>query len=154
MNHYSLKPIRLALQPSRQLACVLATAGAVACALVAAVPLPLWQQLALFALVAAATFYHLARDAWLRMPGSIVALEVTSEGTFRCQSRNGVWFEAKVRGDSFVTPRLTVLNLVEPGKWLARQAILLSDSGDADMFRSLRVWLRWGSHASLESTWR
>jgi len=150
MNHYSLKPIRLALQPSRQLAWILATAGAGACASVAAVPLPLWQKLALYALIAAVTFYYVAKDAWLRIPWSIVALEVTSEGTFRCQLRDGAWSEAIVRGDSFVTPRLTALNLVEPGKWLARHAILLSDSGDADMFRQLRVWLRWGSQALSE----
>lgn len=151
MNHYSLKPIRLALRPSRQLAAVLALAGATACAVMASLPIPLWEALVLDAIIATFAIYHVAKDAWLRMPWSIVALEVTSEGAFRCQSRAGVWIDVEVRGDSFVTPWLTILNLAEPKKWLARRAILLSDSGDAEMFRALRVWLRWGSQALPDS---
>jgi toxin CptA len=147
MNHYSLKPIRLALRPSRQLAAVLALAGATACAVMASLPIPLWEELVLDASIATFAIYHVVKDAWLRMPWSIVALEVTCEGVFRFQSRAGVWIDAEVRGDSFVTPWLTILNLAEPDKWLARRAILLSDSGDAEMFRALRVWLRWGSQA-------
>jgi len=145
MNHYSLKPIRLALRPSRQLAAVLVLAGATACAVMASLPIPLWEALVLDAIIAMFAIYHVVKDAWLRMPWSIVALEVTSEGAFRCQSRAGVWIDVEVRGDSFVTPWLTILNLAEPGKWLARRAILLSDSGEAEMFRAMRVWLRWGS---------
>lgn len=145
MNHYSLKPIRLALRPSRQLVAVLALAGGTACAVMASLPIPLWETLVLDTLIATFVTYHIAKDACLRMPWSIVALEVTSEGAFRCQSRAGVWIDVEVRGDSFVTPWLTILNLAEPEKRLARCAILLSDSGDAEMFRALRVWLRWGS---------
>ena len=145
MNHYSLKPIRLALRPSRRLACLLGAAGAAACAAILLLPALPWVKLALAAVVAAVTFYHLGRDALLRMPGSIVALEVTSNGELRCLSRNGAWLDVSARGDSFVTPWLTVLNLTEPGKQLSKRAILLSDSGDANVFRSLRVWLRWGS---------
>lgn len=147
MNHYSLKPIRLALRPSRQLAAVLALAGAATCAVMVSLPIPLWKALVLDASIAAFAVYHVAKDACLRMPWSVVALEVTSEGAFRCQSRAGVWLDVEVRGDSFVTPWLTILNLAEPDKWLAHRAILLSDSGDAEMFRALRVWLRWGSQA-------
>lgn len=150
MNHYSLKPIRLALRPSRQLAAMLALAGILACAVMASLPLPLWEKLVLNAIIATFAIYHIAKDAWLRMPWSIVALEVTSEGAFRYQSRAGVWIDVEVRGDSFVTPWLTILNLSEPEKWLARRAILLSDSGDAEMFRALRVWLRWGSQTMPE----
>jgi toxin CptA len=145
MKHYNLKPIRLALQPSLQLAAVLAFAGICASAAIAALPMPAGQRLGLAAIVAAICLYHVVRDACLRMPWSIIALEVTSEGACRCQSRTGNWLDVEVGGDSFVTPWLTVLNLVEPGKRGARHAILLSDSGDPDMFRRLRVWLRWGS---------
>lgn len=150
MKHYSLKPIRLALRPSRQLAAVLAVAGIAACFAIALLPLPPWQQLALALLIATAGIYHVAKDALLRMSGSVVALEVTSEGVLRFQSRAGAWCDATVRGDSFVTPWLTVLNLTEPERRLAKRAILLSDSGDAEMLRRLRVWLRWGSQTVAE----
>lgn len=145
MRHYSLKPIRLALRPSRRLAALLGVASGGACLAVALLPLPSWQRLALVLAIAAAAGYHVARDALLRMPGSVVALEVTSEGALRFQSRAGAWCDAAVRGDSVVTPWLTVLNLAEPEKRRARRAILLADSGDSGMLRRLRVWLRWGS---------
>ena len=150
MKHYNLKPIRLALRPSRRLAAVLILAGVGACTTIALLPLQLWQKLVLALFIAAAAGYHVARDALLRTPQSIVALEVTSEGALRFQSRAETWADAEVRGDSFVTPWLTVLNLTEPDKRLARRAVLLSDSGDAEMFRRLRVWLRWGSQAGPE----
>lgn len=150
MKHYNLKPIRLALQPSGWLAAVLALAGVGACTTIALLPLLLWQKLVLALFIAAAAGYHVVTDALLRMPWSIVALEVTSEGALRFQSRTETWTDAEVHGDSFVTPWLTVLNLTEPDKRLVRRAVLLSDSGDAEMFRRLRVWLRWGSQAGPE----
>jgi toxin CptA len=150
MNHYNLKPIRLTLQPSRWLVMVLALAAVAAGIAIALLPLPLWQRVVLALPIAAAAVYHVVKDALLRMPWSIVALEVTSEGALQFQTRAGAWYGAKVRGDSFVTPWLTVLNLTEPEKRWVRRTILLSDSGDAEMFRHLRVWLRWGSQAMPE----
>ena len=145
MKHYNLKPIRLALRPSRRLTLVLAAAGIAACAAVLSLPLSSWQQLGAIVLIAAATLYHILRDAWLRMPRSVVAIEVGTQGEFRCQARDGDWLEVAVRGDSFVTPWLTVLNLRVENERLARRTILLSDSGDTEMLRRLRVWLRWGA---------
>ena len=94
-----------------------------------------------------AASYNIFRDALLRLPGSVVALEVTSQGHLRCQCRSGEWLDAAVCGNSFVTPWLTVLNLRLPGKRCARHALVLPDSADGEMFRRLRVWLRWGSQA-------
>lgn len=144
MKHYNLKPIRLALQPSRQLALALTGAGIAACGAIISLPLSGWQQLGAIALIAAATLYHVLRDALLRIPHAIIAIEVGSQGEFRFQARNGGWLEATVRGDSFVTPWLIVLNLRVEDERLTRRALLLSDSGDTEMLRRLRVWLRWG----------
>lgn len=145
MKHYNLKPIRLALRPSRQLSLLLAGAGMAACGAILSLPLSGWQQLGAIALIAAATLYHVLRDALLRMSHSVIAIEVGTQGEFRCQARDGNWLEAAVAGDSFVTPWLTVLNLHVEGERLVRRTILLSDSGDTEMLRRLRVWLRWGA---------
>lgn len=151
MKHYNLKPIRLTLQPSRQLALILAAAGIAACAAVLSLPLSGWQRLGVIVPIAAATLYHVLRDALLRMPRSVVAIEVGAQGEFRCQARNGDWQGAAVQGDSFVTTWLTVLNLRVEGERRRRHALLLSDSADTEMLRRLRVWLRWGSADSARS---
>lgn len=145
MKHYNLKPIRLALRPSARLALIFAVAGSAACAAMLSVPLHGGLQVLAMALIIALTAYHILRDALLRLPQSIVTIEVGAQGEFRCHVASGEWQEMTVLGDSFVTPWLTVLNLRHPGRWRAQRAILLSDSADAEMLRRLRVWLRWGS---------
>lgn len=147
MNHYSLKPLRLDLRPSRLLASVLGVATLAALVLILLLPFPFWITLPLCVLLLGAAFFHIMRDAGLRLSSSILALEVASHGQVRYLSRREGWREVAVRGDSYVTPWLTVVNLSDPGKRWSRAAILMSDSGDAEMFRRLRVWLRWGSQA-------
>lgn len=147
MNHYSVKPIRLDLRPSRRLALLLGLAASAACGAMLSVPVPLWSKLAVSVTIAAAAVFHIARDAGLRMPASILAIEVSSDGTLRYLSRRDGWCEATVRGESFVTPALTVLSLAVAEKRWARPAVLMADSGDAEVLRRLRVWLRWGSQA-------
>lgn len=140
-----MKAIHAALRPSRMLAVLLGTAGLGACLLVAMLPLPLWGKLVFGAVAMSCTFYHISRDALLRMPKAITALEVSSEGAMRCMARDGTWTNVVVLGDSFVTPWLTVLNLRLPERRFARHLAVLPDAVDAEAYRGLRVWLRWGS---------
>lgn len=129
------------------LAALLGAAGMGACGLAAMLPIPLWGKTVFGAVVLFCTFYHIARDALLRMPWSITALEVSSKGSLRYLPRAGDWIEAEVLGDSFVTPWLTVLNLRLPERRFARHVVVLPDAVDAEAYRGLRVWLRWGSQA-------
>jgi toxin CptA len=147
MNHYSAKPVRLDLQPSARLTWVLAVAALAACAAIYVLPFAGWIKLASMLSIVAATAFHIARDAQLRLRSSILAIEVGSDGTLRYLTRAAGWRDAMVRGDSFVTPSLTVLVLATQDRHFPRYAILVSDSGNPEMFRRLRVWLRWGSQA-------
>ena len=147
MKHYSAKPIRLDLQPSIRLAWILVIAGMAACSAILVLPLAGWVKLAGMLPILAATAFHIMRDAQLRLRSSILALEVGSDGTLRYLTRTAGWKDAMVRGGSFVTPALTVLVLATEEGRFPRYAILLSDSGNPEMFRRLRVWLRWGSQA-------
>lgn len=94
--------------------------------------------------IVAATAFHVLRDAQLRLPASILALEVAGDGRLSYLTRAEGWCEATVHDDSFVTPSLTVLILFSNGRRFPKYLILLSDSGNAEMFRRLRIWLRWG----------
>jgi toxin CptA len=150
--NYSLKPIHVDLRTSRALAALLGAGCLVACALVVILPLPVWlASLAILAGVLA-TSRALMLHALLLRPSSVVRIEVTASGEMRCTMRSGEMVAATVLGSSTVMPWLTVLNLELPGKRLARHAILLPDAVEADEFRRLRVWLRWGSQAFPKKT--
>lgn len=142
MKHYSLKPLRVALRPSPRLAMLLALAGLGSAVLLALLPLPRWLMLALCAAVLLATCHHLARDVLRLLPGSVVLLEVDAGGRLRVVCRNGAADAAEVAGDSRVGAWLTLLNLKVAGR--RRSVLLTGDGTDAEDYRRLRVWLRWG----------
>lgn len=144
MKHYSLKPLHVALRPSRQLALLLGVAGTGACGLLATLPLPLWGKLVPGAVILLAAFYHIAGDALRSLPWSVAVLEVDAAGQLQAMRRDGRWFEAGVRGNSYVSAWLTVLNLRPAGRWLGVTVLLLPDALDAEVYRRLRVWLKWG----------
>ena len=52
--------------------------------------------------------------------------------------------QARVLGTSYVSPRLSVINLRLDGRMFARHMLIVSDNADAECFRRLRVLLRWG----------
>ncbi len=144
IHHYSVKPLAVALRPSRQLGVILWGAGLAALLIAAGLPLPPWPRVLLVLLIAAATMHAMWRDVLLRSPRSIDALEVNAQGDLQCHVKNAGWIPAHVLGSSFVTPALVVLNLRLEGTRFARHVVMLPDAADADLWRQLRVWLRWG----------
>lgn len=148
IHHYSLKPIAVALRPSRLLTLVLGAVGLGAMALVWTMPLPVALQALLMLAIVASAGDAVWRYAWLRAPQSIQQLEVNHKGALRCLMPAHDWQAAQVLGSSTVTPWLTVLNLRLEGRRFARHVVLLPDMAEHDTLRQLRVWLRWGqTHA-------
>jgi toxin CptA len=145
--NYSLKPIYVDLRASRTLASLLGVGCLGACAPVVILPLPVWLAWLVILTAVLATTHALALYALLLRPSSVVRIEVTVTGEMRCMMRSGEMVAATVLGSSTVMPWLTLLNLQLPGRRLARHVILLPHALDADEFRRLRVWLRWGSQA-------
>lgn len=144
MAHYSPKPLAVDLRPSRLLAAMLGAAGLAALALLLWLPLAGGMQAAAAVVLCAAVAYAIVHDAWRRLPWSVTALQLTADGSLRCLTRDGRWRDARVLGSSCVTASLTVLNLRLSGRRLPCSAVLLPDSLDAEDYRKLRVWLRWG----------
>ena len=144
MNHYSVKPLHIALRRSRLLAWLLGAVCIASVALLALLPLLVWGRIvaALGLILATTHAYKLHVDRVLSY--SITALELGSNGDFRCYTPAHDWRDAEVLGSTFVTPWLTVLNLRSPEQRLARHVVILPDAVDRDAFRRLRVWLRWG----------
>jgi toxin CptA len=132
------------LRPSRQLALVLGCAHLAAMLVLLLLPLALWLQAtgALLLLLSAA--YTMRGHAWRRGRGAVTALHFSDREQLRVRMYDGAWHAGRVLGSSTVGIRLTVLNIALDGSRLPLHIVLLSDSLDAEDFRRLRVWLRWG----------
>jgi toxin CptA len=141
---------RIPVAPSVLIAITVTVVHLAAAGLLWLVPIPVTVQAALTLAVAVSLVYYLARDATLHAAHSIVMLELRAGGEIACRTRRGAWLDCELLGATFVSPRLTVVNLRPRGKWLARRVILVPDNVDARDFRRLRMWLRWKSGDGVE----
>ena len=136
---------RIAITPSVRLAmalCVLHLAAGGAAWLA---PIPLWLKAVLTLAIAISLVYFLSRTAMLHAAEAVVALEIGDNGRMSFQTRQGKWRECELLGSSFVSPRLTILNLKLAGVRRVRHVVLVPDNVAAADFRRLRTWLRWAT---------
>lgn len=129
--------------PSHYLAAILMAAHGATLAALFSLPFPLWVKTALTFLLLLNLGYQLRRAAWLSAPSAAVALKLEGELAL-LTTRAGEQLSGQILRDSLVTPHLTVLNVLSQGARLARSVVILPDSLDAEAFRQLRVWLKWG----------
>lgn len=131
------------LHPSRYLAAVLVAAYAAALAVLAPLALPVWAKASLSMVILFSLAYHLRRDALLSSKSAVMALMLEEDHAV-LTLRGGDQLTGQVLRDSLVTPFITVLNILPQGARFARSVAILPDSLDAESFRQLRVWLKWG----------
>ena len=81
--------------------------------------------------------------ALLTSAKSIVALELNDAMECTLETRQGKHITCEILGSTFVAPYLVVLNLKSPNDASTRSVIILADAIDAELFRQLRVLLRW-----------
>lgn len=115
--------------------------------LVLLVPLPPAAKILLISVVTCVAAWHTA-DLLLQLPGSLVSLELNGKGELHVMRKDGKTHRVEVSPESFVAPYLTILNLRISGKILHRHLLVTTDRVDAEAFRQLRVWLRWGNQIS------
>lgn len=131
------------LNPSRYLAAALVAAHGATLALLVPLALPGWAKMALSIVILFSLAYHLRHDALLSSKSAVAALKLEKEQVV-LTLRGGDQLVGQVLRDSLVTPFIAVLNVRSQGARLARSVIILPDSLDAESFRQLRVWLKWG----------
>lgn len=134
---------RIAVMPSVRLAIALCVVHVAAVALLWLTPIPAPGKAAITLAMAISLVFFLARDAALHAPHAIVALELEDGGGISFHTRGGGWVDCKLMGSSFVSPRLTIVNLRPLGRRGMRRVILVPDNVDPREFRRFRVWLRW-----------
>lgn len=149
--------LRLNLKPSRQLTACLVAGHGIAAACVLRVPLPFWLCCLLLIALSLSLLYQLTYQAWRILPFSIVALQFEREGDVYLQYRNGAGCTVRVLGSSFVTPYLTIILLKSNRAWFARSVVVMPDMLTGELFRRLRVWLKWrlghGVEPGAEAVW-
>ncbi len=134
------------LKPSRRLGLLLAGFLLLALVAVQRAALPAGMQVAL-GLVAAG----LVLWGW-RRAGVPAVLRVGADGRLQCLDDAAEWRDIEVLGESFVSTRLIVLRYrLADGP--PQTLTLLSDSGDADGLRRLRVSLRWARHTRSDTAY-
>jgi toxin CptA len=135
--------LSLRLGASQTLTRVLSGAHILAAGALWAAPVPAVLAVAGSLVLALHLASALRRHAWRSDARALVELELREDCSAAARSRAGEWKTYRVAGSSFVSPRLTVLNL-RPERGLGRNAVLITaDNADPDGFRRLRVWLRW-----------
>ena|SRR5688572_8711303 len=135
------------IKPSTGLAIALCVAHLGAAAAIWCAALPLWVKGGLIVAIAAALGWFVFAWAMLRSAESVVALEITAAGRLSFLTRRGMWHACELLGTSYVSPRLTILNLKPEDRRLVRHVVLVPDNVAARDFRRLRTWLRWAHQA-------
>lgn len=140
----------ISVSPSVRLAIALCVAHLAAAGLLWLVPIPPLGKGAFTLAIAVSLVYFLARYAALHAANAIVALELKSGGGISFHTRDGKWVDCELSGSSYVSPGLTIVNLLPRGRGRTRHVILVPDNVDPRDFRRLRMWMRWKNGPSSE----
>ncbi len=110
-----------------------------------------WQiKLVMLTVILFLAMYMVCKHGFLLLPWSLDKLDINAKNELKLTRRDGVQFAvATVCADSVVTPYLTIVHYHPEGAtWLRRlfasYLIILPDAIEAESYRQLRVWLRWG----------
>lgn len=146
----AVKPITLKLGASRHLALLLLVIMLMALASVLTLawlmPWP-WRLLAVTTaspVLLVLGWQALLRHAWRQSDDAVLLLALDREGAYHLTLRDGRHLAVRLQHDSVVFASLSLLNFrLVQGKGKIT-CLILPDAVDADVFRRLRVWLRWG----------
>lgn len=81
--------------------------------------------------------------ALLTAPKSVVVFEINDTMECTLETKMGKHVTCEILGNTFVAPYLVVLNLKPLNGCSACSVIILADAIDVELFRQLRVLLRW-----------
>ncbi len=87
--------------------------------------------------------YYLKKDALLSARNAVVVFELSDGMQCTLKTQSGESIVCTIQSSTFVAPYLTVLNLKPENQFFTRSVVILPDSIDADVFRRLRVLLKW-----------
>jgi len=135
--------VHIKLRPSHICAAILVFGYSLTLLIIFILPIVTLAKFACAFLLVFAMVYYLRRDAWLSLSSSPVALRI-GRNDIALITRGGRELVGQISGDSFVTPMLTILNVMLSGQKNTRCVVIFPDSLDKESFREMRVLLKWG----------
>ncbi|MBX3663749.1 MAG: hypothetical protein KF804_14965 [Burkholderiales bacterium] len=142
MNRVHFPP--LTLRPSRRLAAVLLLGHAAVGGVLLLLPLPPLVITLLMVTLAASAVHAVRVQALRRSPQAVIHLQFSDREHLEIGRRDGSRASGRILGSSTAGTLLIVLNIrIGQRRWPVH-VVVTPDSLEADGFRSLRVWLRWG----------
>lgn len=144
-----MKPIRINFKPSILFIVVISLMSLVMTTILILLPL-VWQiKWLLVVVIVLLAIYSVCSRGLLLLPWSLLGLSINVKNELQLTCRDGKNFVALVCPDSVVTPYLTIVHLKPQQLNFIRRSwfshiVILPDMVDAECYRQLRVWLRWG----------
>lgn len=141
------KAFEVELRPSRRLAGLLGIAHGGVLLLLPTLPIATWLALPIAVLLVISAVLTISHYALQRGIKAVTALKLTDRERLQIRSADGIWHEGLLLGSSTVGAAIAVLN-IRMNSGGIRHVVILGDGIDANDFRRLRVWLRWGPRPS------
>jgi len=138
-----VETLHIGLGRSRRLTVALTALHGFAVAMLWLSSVPWGLFFAVLPLLAGSLVFYVRREGWRLAPAAVVSFTLYPDCRCEFQTRDGNVHAAELLGSSFVAPYLTVLNLKPANSFLARHAVIVPDNVDAELFRKLRVALKW-----------
>lgn len=153
MSETTIRPLYIQLRPSKLLGCGLSLMTAMSVVMVLLLPLIWAAQMAFITMLLLWAVTVIRQRVFFRHTDVIAALEVDAYGHVYGTTVNRDKHSMTIRPDTVVTAFCVVLRYDLPNQ-SGLSLVLLPDMLDAQAFRRLRVWLRWGNpfHANQESS--
>ncbi len=105
---------------------------------------PWWLSLLLLVFASVYSWYAITRLALRSSSAAILQCWLDEKGHWNLQARNGRLYQGVLRGDSLVTPYLTILSFNINQRYWPLTITITPDAVDKQEFRRLRVYLRAG----------
>ena len=144
-----MKPIRVNFKPSF-IACVLFAAVTISALCIVMLQTFAWQiKLIACVMIAGMGVYTICQHGLLVLHGSCVAILINQKNQIQLLLKDDRLVEVTLLPNSVMTTSLTILNgqPKEAFGWqrlLTHHILIFADCVDAEQYRQLRVWLRWG----------
>lgn len=155
-----MKPIQLDFKPSLLLSALITMVSIGACCILILLTWTWQVKLLSVSVIIISASYAVCRYGLLLLPWSCIALHINSKNELQLIRKDGKLLEVTAQANSVVTPYLTVLNCLLVNQDQVSVAIflkqlfafnithyslvILPDALDAEKYRQLRVWMRWG----------
>ena len=148
----NMKPIQVNFKRSMIASALFTLMSVGALFIVILLTMSLQLKLLLSFMIVFSAIHAVSKHGLLLLPWSCVKLSINTKNQLQFTRKDGKQLEVLVQANSVVTPYLIILNSqIKEASFLQRlfvqHLIIFPDAVDAENYRQLRVWLRWGCYA-------